>query len=199
MQFQIELEDDGQYAATGVGIVSFKRESGNPLHLRDVLYVRGLKQNLISIATLEGKGYDIIFRRGKSYLQHLAFGCKKQIGVRVNNLYKLQVETNAALSNKARSSQSREVMVEQEKDRSLKMEPQALFQFQSKLVGSWVDQHDDEEHSSGRVEADTQSETSRIGRVRAKLEEDLSTKDHDRIGSSTITSSQRKQSQRYTG
>jgi len=77
MQFQIELGDDDQYAARGVGIFSFQRELGNPLHLKDVLYVPGLRQNLVSVATLEDKGYDIIFSRGKVYLQHLFFGCKK--------------------------------------------------------------------------------------------------------------------------
>lgn len=46
MQSQIELGDDGQYATRGVGIVSFQREPSNPLHLKDVLYVLGLRQNL---------------------------------------------------------------------------------------------------------------------------------------------------------
>ena len=77
MQFQIELRDDGMYAARGVGNVNFQRESGNPLHLIDVLYVLGLRQNLVSVATLEDKGYDIIFSRGKAYFQHLAYGRKK--------------------------------------------------------------------------------------------------------------------------
>lgn len=120
----------------GVGTISFQKESGNSLHLRDVLYVPGLRKNLVSVATLEDEGYDIIFSRGKAYLQHLVSGCKKQISVRVKNLYKLQVETIAALSSKAGSAQSREVMVEREQDTALKMEPQLVSQFQSKLVGS---------------------------------------------------------------
>jgi len=63
-----------------------------------------LRQNLVSVATLEDKGCDIIFSRDKAYFHHLASGCKKQIGVRVKNLYKLQVETGAACSNKAGSA-----------------------------------------------------------------------------------------------
>ena len=43
MQFQIELGDYGMYAARGVGIVSFQRESGNLLHLKDFLDVPGLR------------------------------------------------------------------------------------------------------------------------------------------------------------
>lgn len=93
--------DDGQCATRGVGTVStvsFHRESVNPIHLWYILYVLGLKQNLVLVATLEDKGYDIIFNRGKAYLRHLASGCKKRIGVRVKNLYKLHVETGVALS-----------------------------------------------------------------------------------------------------
>lgn len=37
MQFQIELGDDGQYTARGVGTVSFQMESSNSLPLKDVL------------------------------------------------------------------------------------------------------------------------------------------------------------------
>jgi len=100
MQFQIELGDDGKYTSRGVGTVSFDRESGSPLHLNDVLYVPGLKKNLVSVATLEDKGYDVIFNRGKAFLTHLAYGALKKIGARVKNLYKMQVETCATLSNK---------------------------------------------------------------------------------------------------
>lgn len=112
MQFPVELGGDGMYAARGVGIVSFQRELGNPLHLRCPLCSR-LKQNLFLVATLEDKGYDVIFSKVKAYLQHLAFGCKKQIGVKKKNLYKFQVETDAALSNKVGRAQSKEVMVEE--------------------------------------------------------------------------------------
>ena len=56
--------------------------------------------------------------------------------MRVKNLYKLQVETDAALSSKAKSSQSRDVVVEQEQDKALKMEPRPVSRFQSKLVDS---------------------------------------------------------------
>jgi len=101
MQFQIELGDDGKYASKGVGIVGFEREFESPLHHRDVLCVPRLKKNLVSVATLEDKVYDVIFSRGKANPKHLDFGAVKQIVVRVKNLYMLQVETCGALSNKA--------------------------------------------------------------------------------------------------
>ena len=67
MHFDIELGDDGKYLTRGVSTISFERDSGSSFHLRDVLYVLGLKKNLVSVATLEDKGYDVIFSRGKAY------------------------------------------------------------------------------------------------------------------------------------
>ena len=57
-----------------------------------------LRRTFFVVATLEDKGYDVIFNRGKAFLKHLASRCMKQIGVRMKNLYRLQVETGAALS-----------------------------------------------------------------------------------------------------
>jgi len=62
MQFHIEMENDGKYRAKGTGIVRFERELGNPMFLRDVLYIPGLKKNLISVLALEDKGYKVTFR-----------------------------------------------------------------------------------------------------------------------------------------
>ena len=79
------------------------------------------------------------------------------------------------------------------------MEPQPISQFQSRLVGSWADQQDEEENSPRRVEATTQSKTPNIGRVRAKWVEILVKGDQKRVKSSNITSSHRKQHQKYIG
>ena len=56
-RIHVELGDDAQYQVRGVGTVSFERESGKPLSFVDVLYVSGLTKNLISVSTLEDKGY----------------------------------------------------------------------------------------------------------------------------------------------
>ena len=53
----IELGDDARYQAQGVGTVSFERESGKHLSFADVLYVLGLTKNLISVFSMEDKGY----------------------------------------------------------------------------------------------------------------------------------------------
>lgn len=41
---------------------------------------------------MEDCDYDVIFRKGKVFLRHITMGWVKQIGVRVKNLYALEVE-----------------------------------------------------------------------------------------------------------
>ena len=69
----------------------------------------GLKKNLVSISMLEDKGYDVIFSKGKAFLRHIATSQVKKIGIRVKNLYKLEVEECVDLSTKAKRVQSRDV------------------------------------------------------------------------------------------
>ena len=97
----IDMGDDGRYSATGVGIITFQRELGNPLTLKYFMYVPGLKKYLVYVAMLEDHGYDVILSEGKAFLHHKSMGQVKKIGVRVNNLYKLDVEDYVALSMKA--------------------------------------------------------------------------------------------------
>jgi hypothetical protein len=54
---QVELGDDKCYQIEGVGSISFRLESGTRFHVDEVLYVPWLRKNLLSIATLEDKGY----------------------------------------------------------------------------------------------------------------------------------------------
>ena len=55
----------------------------------------------MSVAMLEDKGYDVVFSKGKVFLRHIGTGQTKRIGIRVKNLYKLEVDDCAALSSKA--------------------------------------------------------------------------------------------------
>jgi hypothetical protein len=64
----VELGDDKCYKIEGVGSISFIFESGARLHVDEVLYVLGLKKNLLSFATLEDKGYWVIFKDMKTLL-----------------------------------------------------------------------------------------------------------------------------------
>jgi transposase InsO family protein len=109
MQFNIELGDNGKYQAQGIGVVKFERESGKPLYLRDVLYVPGLKKNLVSISVLEDLGYEVFFRKRRVLLKPPNSRTTVQIGVREKTLYKLQFGAAAALNNKKDNQQGREL------------------------------------------------------------------------------------------
>jgi len=73
------------------------------------MFVSGLKKNLVFVAVLEDRGYVVIFSEGKELLRHIAMGKVKQIGVRVKNIYKLDVEYFVALRTNEEKVQSRNV------------------------------------------------------------------------------------------
>eukprot|EP00253_Pinus_taeda_P035324 PITA_35324 len=71
LKILIEMGNDEKYSVSGVGTVYFQREHGARITLTDVKYVKGLKKNLVSIAMLEDKGYDVVFSKGKVFLRHI--------------------------------------------------------------------------------------------------------------------------------
>eukprot|EP00253_Pinus_taeda_P011151 PITA_11151 len=109
LHIHIEMGDDKKYSATGLGTITFQRELVDPLTLKNVMYVPRLKNNLVTISMLEDRGYDVIFSKGKVFLRHIATGQVKKIGIQVKNLYKLEVEECASLSEKVERVQSRDV------------------------------------------------------------------------------------------
>jgi hypothetical protein len=79
----VELGDDKCYKIEGVGSISFRLESGARLHFDEVLYVLGPKKNLLSVATLEDKGYWVIFKDRKAlWVKGSYLSTKKPIGTR---------------------------------------------------------------------------------------------------------------------
>jgi hypothetical protein len=54
---QVKLGDEKCYKIEGVGSISFRLESRARLHVDEVLYVPGLKKNILSVENLEDKGY----------------------------------------------------------------------------------------------------------------------------------------------
>ena len=62
---RVVLGDDAKYTMKGFGATSLQLESKDTLHLSDVLYVHGMKRNLVSILALEDKGYKVAFSDGK--------------------------------------------------------------------------------------------------------------------------------------
>ena len=89
-----------------VGTISFERESSKPLNFSDVLYVPGLTKNLISISTLEDKGYQVKFRDHRVYIRPkgLDRSLDRVIGKRSEKVYRLHFEPAKALVSSNSSS-----------------------------------------------------------------------------------------------
>jgi transposase InsO family protein len=77
----------------GVGTSTFQLDSDIPLQLSEALYVPGMKRNLVSIFSLEGKGYKVTFSEGKILAWHKDshMNYARVIGVRENNLYRFTI------------------------------------------------------------------------------------------------------------
>eukprot|EP00253_Pinus_taeda_P013598 PITA_13598 len=173
LQMHIKMDDDGRYSATGIDTVIFQREFGSPLTLRDVMYVPSLKKNLVFVSMLEDRGYDVIFSKGKVFLHHIATRQVKRIGVRVKNLYKLEVEGCIALSPKA-----------------------------EKLLAPKEEAQDDVEQPHAEeqgVETPTHAESSRDGRKHMREADRLLHDARENVGAPTSQCKQRRSPERYTG
>jgi hypothetical protein len=79
--------------------VPFQRESLPPMLLREVLYVPGLKKNLVSVSTIEERGYEVLLHDGKVlfFPKGSSFTSAKVIGTRHEKLYKLMFQPARAL------------------------------------------------------------------------------------------------------
>jgi hypothetical protein len=62
---KVKLGDDYQYPIKGVGEPSYKLNSGKPMKMKEVLYVLGLKKNLLSISSLDENGFRVAFIDGQ--------------------------------------------------------------------------------------------------------------------------------------
>ena len=80
---------DSNYTMKGFGSTSLRLESNEFLHLNDVLYVPGMKINIVSISSLEDKGYRLKFVDGNVIAWHnnSNMNITKVIGVREDGLY----------------------------------------------------------------------------------------------------------------
>jgi hypothetical protein len=99
-RLHVVLGDDARYAVKGTGITSLQLDSGISLHFSDVLFVLGMRRNLVSISALEDKGYKVPFTDGKVLAWHKnsSMDSSNVIGVREDNLYKLTVHLVQALA-----------------------------------------------------------------------------------------------------
>jgi hypothetical protein len=47
LKMHIEMGEDGRYSVTGIGTITFWRDSGKPFQFKYVMHVPGLKKNLV--------------------------------------------------------------------------------------------------------------------------------------------------------
>ena len=61
---KVKLGDDYQYPIKGSREASYKLNYGKYLKMKDILYVPGLKKNILSISALDAKGMRVAFIDG---------------------------------------------------------------------------------------------------------------------------------------
>ena len=99
LDIEIVLGDDCTVRVVGVGTVTFERESLPPLKVIDVLYVSGMKKNLISVSAMEEKGFDVIFSGGQvlMHARGASITSAEVIGVHFGKLYRFNFQSKGAL------------------------------------------------------------------------------------------------------
>ena len=70
---------------TGIGLIRLRNHDGSTRVLTDIRYVLKLKKNLISLGTLESKGYVVIIQDG--VLKFISSALMVMKGTKRNNLY----------------------------------------------------------------------------------------------------------------
>jgi hypothetical protein len=61
----VKLDDDYQYPIKGVGEAYYRLDSRKPMKMKYVLYVLGLKINILSISTMDEKRFRVVFIDGE--------------------------------------------------------------------------------------------------------------------------------------
>ena len=62
---KVQLGDDYQYPIKGMGESSYKLRTGKLMKMKEILYVPGLKKNLLSISSLDKKWFRVSFVDGE--------------------------------------------------------------------------------------------------------------------------------------
>jgi hypothetical protein len=83
-----------------MGESTYKLDSGTPMRMKDVLYVRGLAKNLLSISTLDKKGFMVAFIDGEVLMwpKGKTIEDAVDIGTEEGGLYKLKGHSYVALT-----------------------------------------------------------------------------------------------------
>ena len=96
---KVKLGDDYQYPIKGSGEASYKLDSKKSLKIKDVLYVQGLKKNILSIYALDAKAIRVSFVDGQVLMwpRGKTIEDATVIGEEGEGLYKLKGQAEQAL------------------------------------------------------------------------------------------------------
>jgi hypothetical protein len=88
----VELGMGTKHAVQGSGTVSFLMESRDVLRVTNVLRVPRLRKSVLSISTIEEKGYVVLFQDGQVLFmpKRSSLDAAVVLGVRENNMYRLK-------------------------------------------------------------------------------------------------------------
>ena len=92
---KVKLGDDYQHPIKGSGEASYKLDSRKSIKMKDVLYVPGLKKNLLSISALDAKEMRVAFVDGQVLMwpKGKTIDDATKIGELDRGLYKLKGQT----------------------------------------------------------------------------------------------------------
>ena len=82
----------------GIGNVTLQLNQGNTIHLQEVLYVPDLKKNLVSILTMEDKGYKVEFIGRKVRIWKMNFKNDFTLGLQVDTSHQVGGSPLGAMS-----------------------------------------------------------------------------------------------------
>ena len=97
----VELGVGTKYAGEGSRTIPFQMESGGVLRVDNVLWVPKIKKSVLSVSTIENKGFDIIFQDGRVLikLRGSSLVAVAILGVREGNFYRLNCKPMRAMHN----------------------------------------------------------------------------------------------------
>ena len=103
LNLEVMLGDNRIVRVVGEGTIYFQRESLSPLNVTKVFYVLGLKKNLISVSTIEDRGYEVVFSGGHElmYPKGGSIALAKVIEIRHGKLYRFLFQPVGALVSSA--------------------------------------------------------------------------------------------------
>jgi hypothetical protein len=88
----VEIGMGTKHVVRGSKIIPFWMELGGVLRVKNVIWVPELKRSVLSVSTIEKKGFDVAFQDGKKQIRPKGSSSDEEVsfGFREKNLYRLK-------------------------------------------------------------------------------------------------------------